>query len=74
MSERVKTFDIDFQYRFPLWDRQQITCGAGYRYIHDQTPGHGPVHPVHRAARRTATYIVSQFVQDEITLSPDLLT
>ena len=29
-SETVKTLDVEFQYRFPLSDRQQITCGAGY--------------------------------------------
>ena len=41
-SERVRTFDTDFQYRFPLWDRQQITCGAGYRYIHYEIPAQDP--------------------------------
>lgn len=71
-SERIKTWDIDFQYRFQLTDRQQITWGAGYRTIHDQLPTNNlfclGVIPEERT-----TYIASQFVQDEITLSPDLL-
>jgi iron complex outermembrane recepter protein len=71
-SERIKTWDIELQYRFPLTDSQQITCGAGYRHIDDQMPSTNPfclsVIPLART-----TYIANQFIQDEITLSPDLL-
>jgi iron complex outermembrane recepter protein len=71
-SNRTKTWDIDFQYRFQLTERQQITCGTGYRLIHDQLPSNNPfclgVIPEERN-----TYIASQFIQDEITLAPDLL-
>ena len=31
--ESARTLDVDYQYRFPVWDRQEITCGAGYRHI-----------------------------------------
>ena len=29
----MKTFDVDFQYRFPLGNRQKITCGADFRNV-----------------------------------------
>lgn len=72
-SERVRTFDIDFQYRFPLNDRHQIICGAGYRYIHDQLPSTSPL-TLSAIPTERSYYIASQFLQDEITLSPDLWT
>ena len=34
-----KTFDVDFQYRFPLTDRQKITCGADFRNVESYFPG-----------------------------------
>ena len=70
-DERVKTFDIDFQYRFPLGDRQEITCGAGYRYIHDDLPTNDPF--FNNIPTQRSYFVGSQFVQDEISLSPDLL-
>ena len=38
-TENVKTFDVDFQYRFPLGDRQSITCGADFRNVESHFPG-----------------------------------
>jgi iron complex outermembrane recepter protein len=71
-STYIKTWDIELQYRFPLNDWHQITCGAGYRHIDDELPTNNAftlgVIPVART-----TYISNQFIQDEITLSPDLL-
>lgn len=69
-STRIKTWDIDLQYRFPLTDRQQITCGAGYRSIHDDMPSQNPFCLGVIPEERT-TFIASQFIQDEISLSPD---
>jgi iron complex outermembrane recepter protein len=68
-SERVKTSDIDFVYRFPLTDRQQITCGAGYRYIQDDLPTNDPNFGSFPTTRHY--FVGSQFVQDEIEISPD---
>jgi iron complex outermembrane receptor protein len=69
-TERAKTFDVDFQYRFRLSDRQMVTCGAGYRYIHMDCPSQEPftesIVPVEQSYNK-----VSQFVQDEIALAPD---
>jgi iron complex outermembrane receptor protein len=72
ISERAKTLDIDFHYRFPLGDRHQITSGAGYRYIHYETPDQDPFSQS-VVPPEDSLYVVSQFIQDEITLSPDLL-
>lgn len=71
-SNRTKTWDIDFQHRFQLTDRQQITWGAGYRQIHDQMPSQDPF-TISVIPEERTTYIASQFLQDEISLSPDLL-
>jgi iron complex outermembrane receptor protein len=71
-SERVKTFDVDFQYRLPLGDRHQITCGAGYRYIHYENPSADPF-TLSDQQPEGSLFVASQFVQDEITLAPDLL-
>jgi iron complex outermembrane receptor protein len=71
-SERVRTFDIDFQYRFPLGERHSIICGAGYRHIHDDCPSTDPYTLCNIPTQRT-TFVGSQFIQDEITLAPDLL-
>ncbi len=68
-DERVKTTDVELQYRFLLSDNHQITCGAGYRYIHDNLPSNTLYFrsiPTDRSY-----YIANQFIQDEITLVPD---
>jgi iron complex outermembrane recepter protein len=70
-SSRFKTWDIDLQYRFQLTDSQQITCGAGYRHIDDNMPSNNPFTLTVIPESRT-TYISSQFIQDEITLVPEL--
>ena len=72
LSENVRTFDVDFQYRFPLGDRHRIICGAGYRHISDECFSGDPftlslVPPVLSAS------FSNQFVQDEIALVPDHL-
>lgn len=72
-SERVRTFDIELQYRFPFTERQEVTCGAGYRYVHYLCPSESPftnsIQPP-----EGSIYTSSQFVQDEIALSPDQFT
>ena len=72
-SEKVNTWDVDFQYRFRLSERHMVTCGAGYRYMHSYCPSTAPffnsIQPPHRS-----TYLASQFVQDEIALAPDRLS
>jgi iron complex outermembrane recepter protein len=68
-SERVRTTDIDYVYRFPLSERHQITCGAGYRYIQDNLPTNNPDFASIPTDRNY--YIASQFAQDEIEIVPE---
>ncbi|MGD0516369.1 MAG: TonB-dependent receptor [Thermoguttaceae bacterium] len=70
--EDVKTFDVDFQYRFPLSERQKITCGAGFRGIHDALPSNDDFTQQFTPVERTYN-LTSQFVQDEISLVEDKL-
>jgi iron complex outermembrane receptor protein len=69
-SELVKTFDLELQYRFLLTERQQITCGAGYRYIQENCPSVDPFTACNLPMDQN-TYVVNQFIQDEIGLVPD---
>ncbi|MEX2315629.1 MAG: TonB-dependent receptor [Pirellulales bacterium] len=66
--EGQRTFDIDFQYRFPVADRHNVICGAGFRDIDDRFFGSFTVEMI-PAVRSTDLY--SCFVQDEITLEED---
>ena len=72
-DETVTTFDVDFQYRFPLGERQKITCGAGFRNIHDDLPSHDDF-TVHFDPVERTLNLASQFVQDEIALVEDQWT
>jgi iron complex outermembrane receptor protein len=84
-TENVTTFDVDFQYRFPLGDRHSITCGAGYRNVQSYFAG-GDTFPYQDYPTPTPTFYKyfstpywttnypTQFVQDEISLVPDRWT
>ena len=64
------TFDLDFQHRFPLADHHSLIWGFGYRNTRSVTDGHYTMSfepPVRSFG------IISYFVQDQITLSPDTL-
>lgn len=39
LEEDRNTFDVDFQNHFPLFNRQELTWGLGYRLISDDTNG-----------------------------------
>ena len=70
LFENRNTFDLDFQYRFPLADRHSLICGLGYRNTADATgfpPFIATMTPLGRAID-----LYSYFVQDEITLKEDL--
>lgn len=71
--ETVKTFDVDFQYRFPLTDRQKITCGAGFRNVESCYTGGDQYGDWFPYPRFTTNY-PSQFIQDEIAVVEDLVT
>ena len=63
-----KTFDLDFQYRFPWEERHNIICGAGYRHVDDYF--FGTFSASWRPMRRN-TDLFNYFIQDEITLEED---
>ena len=71
-SERVRTFDIELQYRFRFSERQQITCGTGYRYVDAFCPSEDPFTASVQPSQGNI-YTANQFIQDEIALAPDHL-
>ncbi|MHB1036926.1 MAG: TonB-dependent receptor plug domain-containing protein [Pirellulales bacterium] len=70
--EMVRTLDVDFQYRFPLTERQKIIWGADYRLSHDDLPSKN-YFSLHFDPQGRNDIMASAFVQDEITLVEDLL-
>jgi iron complex outermembrane recepter protein len=72
VAQEVKTFDVDFQYRFPMGERQKITCGAGFRGTHDNLPSTDDFAINFTPIQRTYN-LTSQFIQDEISLIEDRL-
>jgi iron complex outermembrane recepter protein len=68
--ETVKTFDVDFQYRFPLGDRQKITCGANFRNVQSLYAGGDQFTNWFPFPYWTTNY-TGQFVQDEIAIVED---
>jgi iron complex outermembrane recepter protein len=69
-AEDLKTYDVDFQFRFGLGERQIVTWGAGYRLMADQVQNSAALAfiPPDRNMQ-----LFSGFLQDEITLLPDRL-
>jgi iron complex outermembrane recepter protein len=70
-SEDLKTYDIDFQHRFPLGARNTVTWGAGYRLMQDDVTS-GAALAVIPEDRNMQLF--SGFLQDAIALIPDRLT
>jgi len=68
--QSCSTFDLDFQHRFPLGHCHSVIWGFGYRNTQNVTDGHFTISfdpPIRSFG------ISSYFIQDQITLSPDLL-
>jgi iron complex outermembrane recepter protein len=70
LGQDVKTYDLDYQYRFPIGERHKITCGAGFRGIHDNLPSQD-FFDIHFSPVQRTYNLTSQFLQDEITLAED---
>jgi iron complex outermembrane receptor protein len=69
-AELLETYDVDFQHRFPLGDRQDIVWGFGYRLYKDNvTNSAGLAFLPPRVSRQA----FSGFVQDEIALVKERL-
>lgn len=70
-TEDLATYDLDWQHRFGLGSRQQVTWGLGVRLMDHTTTNIPSVFeflPEHRLL-----HLYSGFLQDEITLAPDRL-
>ena len=69
-AEDLDTYDLDWQHRFPLGERQDIVWGLGYRLIDDEV-NNSALLSFLPAEKTFQTY--SAFVQDEIVLVEDRL-
>jgi iron complex outermembrane receptor protein len=67
-QEDLRTWDFDFQHRFPLGGRNAITWGAGYRLSQDEVTNSAVLQflPAYRDLRD-----LGGFVQDQIEVWPD---
>lgn len=69
LDQRIDTYDLDFQHRFLLGDRQEITWGLGYRLVSDELKGS---FTVSFDPDKRQTQLFSTFLQDQITIREDL--
>ena len=69
LGDELDTYDVDFQHRFTLNDRNKIVWGLGYRFTHDVVDGSPTITfvPDHLDQR-----LYSGFLQDEIKLHEKL--
>ena len=66
----AESFDADFQHRFPLWDRHNLTWGSNYRLYHNKVLDSGFVR---FSPRAQTNHLFSVFIRDDITLIPERL-
>ena len=66
----AESFDIDFQHRFPLLNRHDLTWGANYRLYHNKVfdTALTMLNP-----RQKTNQVFSVFIRDDISLIPDRL-
>lgn len=70
VKEDRDTVDLDLQHNVRLAGVHELTWGAGYRFLHDRTPGDA-VFSLDPSSR--SNHLLNLFLQDEITLVPDQL-
>ncbi|WP_128545319.1 TonB-dependent receptor plug domain-containing protein [Larkinella soli] len=69
-SDRLTTYDFDFQHRFPIKNRHSILWGLGYRLARDFTEWRTNTTAI--LPNRKDLPLYTGFVQDEIALHPKL--
>jgi len=69
LLDDLDTYDLDFQHRFPLGERNRIVWGFGYRFTQDVDHGAPNLAFVPPTLNRN---LFSTFVQDEIMLRHNL--
>ena len=67
---RAESFDVDFQHRFPILDRHDLTWGGNYRLYHNKVYDN---ELISFSPRQQTNHLISAFIRDEITLIPDHL-
>jgi iron complex outermembrane recepter protein len=68
ITEVLNTYDIEFDHRLPLGERNRLIWGGGYRLMHDEVDNAAAI--AFLPGRRDL-HLFSAFVQDEITLLPE---
>ena len=66
----AESFDVDFQHRFQMLKRHNVTWGANYRLYHNKV---SDTELVKFSPREKTNHQVSVFVRDDITIIPDRL-
>ena len=66
----TESFDIDFQHRFPLFDRHDLTWGVNYRLYHNKV---FDTELIAFNPRKQTNHLASAYLRDEITLVPEQL-
>lgn len=69
LDQRIDTYDLDFQHRFTLGDRQEITWGMGYRLVSDELKNS---FNISFDPDKRQTQLFSVFLQDQITIMENL--
>ncbi|MGB8354699.1 MAG: TonB-dependent receptor, partial [Chthoniobacteraceae bacterium] len=69
LTDNLDTYDLDFQHRFSLGDRNRIVWGLGYRFTHDVV---GEAQNLAFLPPVLDQNLFSGFIQDEIMIVKDL--
>jgi iron complex outermembrane receptor protein len=67
---KAESFDIDFQHRFPLLERHDLTWGANYRLYHNKVTD---TEIASFSPREQTNHLASVYIRDEIMLIPEHL-
>lgn len=68
--DQLNTYDLDFQYRFPLAQRHSILVGTGIRFVQDHTVSQTPLVAI--LPEKKNLNLFNAFVQDEIAIAKNL--
>jgi iron complex outermembrane receptor protein len=70
-KEKLGTYDLDFQHRWQVNDRQEFIWGLGFRYVHDDFEKHSTSF-ISFAPKKREYKTLSGFVQAEFILQPEV--
>lgn len=72
LDDRRRTFDIEFQHRFPLNERNELIWGLGYRFTSDKITSSDSANFNFSPESRDLNYY-SAFIQNDMVFYPDRL-